>query len=139
MTALCTHLCLVCEGEAFDTLCVCDGRGIVPEALAREMAEQGCTLRPLPPLPVTAAVMPAPCEDCAFRRGSPEREDPSAWAALQRSVADGKTFYCHQGMHLTARGRYVPRAEDAEGVPVGHPLCAGYVRARAQIQRTKRA
>jgi hypothetical protein len=131
----CTHICPICHGEAPDSLCPCEGRGIVAAAVAQSYAAHGLPIVPLPPLPTTAPAMPSPCDDCAFRAGSPERDDPAVWAALQQHVTAGEPFFCHQGMHLTARGRYVPRDETAQGVPVGHPRCAGWDRARKAMVR----
>ena len=39
-----------------------------------------------------------PCDNCAFRRGSQERQDPDVWAALQYSLALEGRFYCHKAV-----------------------------------------
>lgn len=47
------------------------------------------------------------CDNCAFRRGSPERSDPSDWEGLLIGLAGaGTAFYCHKG---------VPRQVDGDG------------------------
>lgn len=40
-----------------------------------------------------------PCDNCAFRGGSPERSDPERWQALQESITyAGGVFFCHKGV-----------------------------------------
>jgi hypothetical protein len=38
------------------------------------------------------------CDNCAFRRGSPERADPYRWAEIQSTLAGGQQFHCHKGL-----------------------------------------
>jgi len=76
-----------------------------------------------------------PCHDCAFRPGSPERQDPEAWANLkaQTDPATGmRPFYCHfahdgSEMPVDAQGVYVPKCHP-DGRPKGYPMCAGWVK-----------
>lgn len=43
----------------------------------------------------------APCENCAFRDGSPERSDPDQWEhLLQQVMLNGSTFFCHKGVPI---------------------------------------
>lgn len=71
-----------------------------------------------------------PCHDCAFRPGSPEREDPVQWEAILTQVDAGAPFHCH----YKHDGTEMPRDEDGkyrpslhrDGRPVGFPLCAGW-------------
>lgn len=72
-----------------------------------------------------------PCHDCAFRPGSPEREDPTAWARLKRQAQVGHPFYCHfkhdgTEMPRDEAGKYVPDCRE-DGAPIGYPLCRGWV------------
>lgn len=70
----------------------------------------------------------APCEDCAFRKGSPEHES----GELQRIMDQAEPFHCHRGMPLDMRGgkpgAYVPRRND-RGVPAAYPVCMGWLNA----------
>lgn len=72
-----------------------------------------------------------PCNNCAFRKGSPEHEDPVKWQALIDKLGwwDGH-FYCHKGLPIT------PAIEDAFAYPKnrdGKPdvgklrLCRGFL------------
>jgi hypothetical protein len=123
-------VCPYCEGDG-DWGCLCDGLGVVDAAEAALARPHGLEARPLPPVPAPTGER---CHDCAFRPQSPERDTADGSAALRRRVREGQPFYCHQGMHL-ARGRYVPRETDAQGEPVGHPLCAGWARQRERHER----
>jgi hypothetical protein len=127
------YLCPICDGDG-PAHCYCDRRGLVSQAdidgfLA---AWPECPVRPLPPPP---AAMDKPCHDCAFRGDSPEREDPwGTWLKILEGVAEGAKFFCHQGMHCTPDGRYVPNATDAKGQPAGHPVCAGWLAMRRRVE-----
>ena len=73
-----------------------------------------------------------PCDNCAFRPGSPEQRDPERWRLL---IADLKTnpdagFYCHKGVPINRQaedGFDYPRGRD--GKPVRHKLrpCRGWL------------
>ena len=41
-----------------------------------------------------------PCNNCAFRKGSPERNDPHRWAELEDAFESGAAFYCHKGVPI---------------------------------------
>lgn len=125
MIARMAYLCPVCDGEADDRLCYCDGRGMIDAESAAGWIADGFALRPVPTPPER---MESPCHDCAFRRGSPERED-GTYSALLGLARIGMPFYCHQGMHETSDGRYIPLEQRGE-MPVGHPVCAGWQAAR---------
>ncbi len=55
-----------------------------------------------PRIDVLSSAMPRMCGTCAFRPNSPERSgDPKAaadWDDLQRLVATGSPFWCHDGL-----------------------------------------
>jgi hypothetical protein len=74
----------------------------------------GAERAPRPP-----AVMRAACADCAFRPGSPELEESGA------RLPDDEPFFCHQGLPVTANGRYMPVAM-FRGLPLGAMVCAGW-------------
>ena len=73
-----------------------------------------------------------PCDDCAFRKGSPERSDPDKWAGLEELVKGGGTFHCHKGLpHDIATGSYA--APDAATGRV--TVCAGWIGAHVAYLR----
>lgn len=49
-----------------------------------------------------------PCDNCAFRGKSAEREDRDRWDELQQILAHGGQFYCHKGV------AFDPRVGDGE-------------------------
>jgi hypothetical protein len=69
--------------------------------------------------PRPPGVMRAPCGDCAFRRGSPELENQGV------QLPDDEPFFCHQGLPISALGRYTPVAT-FRGLPLGAMVCAGW-------------
>ena len=76
-----------------------------------------------------------PCHDCAFRPGSPERENPKVWARLVALTDPSKgirPFHCHYAhdgteMPTDEHGNYDPPLRD-DGSPLGFPICAGWAR-----------
>jgi hypothetical protein len=74
----------------------------------------GAERAPRPP-----GVMRTPCADCAYRPESPERE------ALGQQLPDDEPFFCHQGLPISAAGRYEPVAT-FRGLPLGAMVCAGW-------------
>jgi hypothetical protein len=125
------YLCPCCDGEATDPHCPCDRLGIFTQAQMDEWRSVDPSIAAIP-LPPPPASLDKPCHDCAFRVDSPEREDTyGTWLKILEGVDAGEKFYCHQGMHETKDGRYVPFARDAAGRPFGHPVCAGWLAARA--------
>lgn len=65
---------------------------------------------PFPPLYARDPVCAEPCDNCAFRPGSPEQRDKERWRRLMdtlKSNEDGARgrFYCHKGVPIDmARG-----------------------------------
>jgi hypothetical protein len=41
-----------------------------------------------------------PCDNCAFRPGSPESKDRDGWKALMESLKSGGKFFCHKGVPI---------------------------------------
>lgn len=72
-----------------------------------------------------------PCNNCAFRKGSPEQRDPEAFAKLRANLGwRGASFYCHKGVPVD------PSNEDGFAYPKGPGgilitgkarLCRGYL------------
>lgn len=108
-----------------------------------------------PPVPGERVVRPeGMCSDCAYRPGSPEKnDDPEFRAAaddLEAWAASGTPFHCHDGMRLLTNRRHPSGAEVPgrpggydppihDGVPYradGAPgyLCAGWDARRRALQ-----
>jgi hypothetical protein len=124
------HVCPICNGEGGARCeCLCNGLGVITAELAREIADDDPDPRWQPrPLPVVPAYTGRRCSDCAFKPNSLDRDGATA-AELYGNLElgnEGAPFYCHAGMHHGAQG-YVPRQRDRQGVPIGHPICAGWV------------
>lgn len=67
------------------------------------------------------------CNDCAFRPGSPERQDKYKWAEIiQATIVEGEhPFYCHKGMSCELRGTTLHYVLPVEGEAAMMP-CAGW-------------
>lgn len=68
----------------------------------------------------------APCDNCAFRPGSPELEDVAAWRATLDSLRAGGGFYCHKGVVID------PASEHGFRYPADATqlrLCRGFLNA----------
>lgn len=61
-------------------------------------------LRPQDPFLVDGEMLPfkTPCDNCAFRGKSEERQDRERWGELQQTLALGGEFYCHKGVPMKA-------------------------------------
>jgi hypothetical protein len=100
---------LISVGDGIVDRCLhCAGTGLTDDSLG------GADRAPRPP-----AVARTPCADCAFRPGSPERE------ALGQQLPEDEPFFCHQGLPVSAEGRYQPVAM-FRGLPLGAMVCAGW-------------
>lgn len=68
-----------------------------------------------------------PCNNCAFRKGSPEQRDKQKFDDLRSKLASGGQFFCHKGVPVT------PNSENGFDYPEGgkNPLklrlCRGYL------------
>lgn len=79
-----------------------------------------------------------PCDDCAFRKGSPEAAD------LVEIARNRTPFRCHKGMPVDARPGYPQRdaycpgmVRDGAGNVTApeYPICAGWKRAHAAVTK----
>lgn len=41
------------------------------------------------------------CDNCAFRKGSPERADPYRWAQILETLDNEQPFHCHKGLPMS--------------------------------------
>lgn len=99
----------------------------------------GATWEPLPPGGThmdddgTPFPFEMPCDNCAFRPGSPEQQDREQWREMMAKLKRGGVFYCHKGVPLDLSGDpdsdgfHYPR--NAEGKPVARKLrtCRGFL------------
>lgn len=78
-----------------------------------------------------------PCDDCAFRAGSPESKDKKAWKELLAKLKGGGSFYCHKGVPYdlkdaaqTGTNTYeFPKRPDGEYDQANMRLCRGFLNA----------
>lgn len=132
------HECPVCDGGGdAHGHCFCLGLGVITAARALYFHETSVAdgdadprwaPRPLPPVPRYTGRR---CSDCAFKADSLERDGDTAGQLFDRlaRALKGGPFWCHAGMDGGSMGSgYVPRQRDERGAPIGHPICAGWVK-----------
>lgn len=90
-----------------------------------------------------------PCNNCAFRKGSPEQRDPAKWAEVRGYVKTDQTFYCHKGVPIESGAEYgfaYPQRQVTvmiDGRPVTTDvydtsklrICRGWLKARGAQQK----
>jgi len=80
------------------------------------------------------SIFKGPCDNCAFRPGSPERNDPVLWEKLQQDIyLRGGAFYCHKGLPLSSEPGQThdhPKRDDGQYDTDKMRLCAGYLAQR---------
>lgn len=47
-----------------------------------------------------------PCNNCAFRKGSPEQSNRATWAGIKESAKGFEAFYCHKGVPISATAEH---------------------------------
>lgn len=73
-----------------------------------------------------------PCDNCAFRPGSPEQADTAKWKEMIASLRAGAAFHCHKGVPLKPDSEHgFAYPHDADGKPEKSKLrlCRGYLNA----------
>lgn len=84
-----------------------------------------------------------PCDNCAFRPGSPESQDKAEWRKLMEKLRAGGQFFCHKGVPLVTVGEGSKAEFDFPKLPNGEwdrehmRLCAGYCKAWGAWMRQK--
>lgn len=83
-----------------------------------------------------------PCDNCAFRPGSPEQADPQRWAELMNALKhQNGRFYCHKGVPIepaSDHGFDYPRDRDGKIAPAKLRLCRGWLRMwAAKLDKTE--
>lgn len=85
-----------------------------------------------------------PCDNCAWRPGSPERSDPEKWAHLMSEFKRGAIFYCHKRVpaQLDENGysfQFNIELHDGRQTCTNAPVCAGWLNWKlGQIYKPKR-
>lgn len=70
-----------------------------------------------------------PCDNCAFRPGSPEQSDPAEWRKLVALLRAGQEFRCHKGAPILGLTEEPPNVRfDDEWVKRRGRRCAGFMR-----------
>lgn len=70
-----------------------------------------------------------PCDNCAFRPGSPEQQDAEGWKQLVTTLKSGQEFRCHKGAPITGLFGQPPSVEfDAAWMQKHGRRCAGFMR-----------
>lgn len=76
-----------------------------------------------------------PCDNCAFRPGSPESQDKAKWRELMTSLKAGGSFFCHKGVPLvtvsTGSNASFDFPKGADGIedPQQMRTCRGFLNA----------
>lgn len=66
------------------------------------------------------------CDDCAWRPGSPEREDPWKWLQMiETTIEGGQPFYCHKGLTCQIKNSTLKYLIPEGGTEAMTP-CAGW-------------
>lgn len=71
-----------------------------------------------------------PCDNCAFRRGSPEQRNKERWAEIMDGLKSGASFHCHKGVPIDPGGEHgFAYPHDRDGRPIRSKLrlCRGYL------------
>lgn len=75
----------------------------------------------------------SPCNNCAFRKGSPEQADRAEWAKTMTSLEAGAMFFCHKGVPIDPANKngfaYPADGEDTKKLLRKGRLCRGYLNA----------
>jgi hypothetical protein len=78
------------------------------------------------------ASLSAPCDNCAFRPGSPEQADTAEWKKMIASLRAGASFHCHKGVPIepgSEHGFAYPRDDAGKPHKGKLRLCRGYLTA----------
>jgi hypothetical protein len=78
------------------------------------------------------ASLSEPCDNCAFRPGSPEQADIPKWKEMIASLRAGASFHCHKGVPIepgSEHGFAYPQGADDKPNKRKLRLCRGYLNA----------
>ena len=103
--------CPACGSRRIVDMAKADAAGVVAVYAGIDCDWQGCrdckaVWEAFPAVYVRDPVCAEPCDNCAFRPGSPEQKDPESWKGLIAKLKptgdllrDGQ-FYCHKGIPI---------------------------------------
>jgi hypothetical protein len=77
-------------------------------------------------LPRTSSFL-EPCDNCAFRPGSPEQANTDVWKETIAAIKAGGSFYCHKGVPLTPGSEHGFDYPEGGANPRKLRLCRGYL------------
>jgi len=67
------------------------------------------------------------CDNCAFRKGSPEQADPYRWAEIMETLQTEQPFHCHKGLNANLNPVTGTITFDAPDPDEGRvTICAGW-------------
>ncbi len=69
-----------------------------------------------------------PCDNCAFRAGSPEQADPAEWRKLVAILRAGQEFRCHKGAPILGLIDDPPQRFDEAWILRRGRKCAGFMK-----------
>jgi len=78
------------------------------------------------------ASLSQPCDNCAFRPGSPEQADVPKWKEMIAALRAGAAFHCHKGVPIapgSEHGFAYPLDADGKHAKSKLRLCRGYLNA----------
>jgi hypothetical protein len=68
------------------------------------------------------------CNNCAFRKGSPERADLWRWMQVSETVEYDQAFHCHKGLQLNFNPETQTATFDPPDAAKGRvTVCAGWL------------
>lgn len=70
-----------------------------------------------------------PCNNCAFRKDSPEQADTIAWGKKLHELSMGARFYCHKGVPIDPKSHHGFAYPEGGRNPRKLRLCRGYLNA----------
>jgi hypothetical protein len=71
------------------------------------------------------------CDNCAFRKGSPERADPWRWMQVRETVGGDVPFHCHKGLKMHFNRETLSATFDPPNTATGRvTVCAGWLASR---------
>jgi len=130
------RICPECKSPRIDRVTLASGMTHIetPHDACREC---GTIWEAYPPAWREEVVTAEPCDNCAFRPGAPEHDDPLAWNALLEKLKAGAEFRCHKGCPITGmtypgkhRRAHVAQALgfDVKWMNTRARMCAGFIR-----------
>lgn len=80
----------------------------------------------------SAFALSEPCDNCAFRKGSPEQQSHEKWQETLQGLRSGGKFYCHKGVPIESGSKHgfaYPTLTDGVLNQKKARLCRGFLNA----------